>query len=120
VLLPAAREALNANPDFIKVHVADGYEGQQEIESAECHKLQSQHCFSADSVLYRAMRHLSGPADDADLVVLPVYQHCTGAPFNLHDVAHYASETIPGVKDKTKPVSVVMTHDWGICIVFAW
>lgn len=120
VLLPHAREALYANPDFLKVHVADGYEGQQEIESAECHKLQSTHCFSADNVLYRAMRHLSVSAEEADLVVLPVYQHCTGAPFALHDVMHYASETIPGIKEKTKPVGVVMTHDWGICINFAW
>lgn len=120
VLLPHAREALHANPEPIKVHVADGYEGQEAIESAECHKLQSTHCFSADNVLYRAMRHISVPADEADLVVLPVYQHCTGAPFMLHDVVHYASETIPGIKDKTKPVSLVMTHDWGICIAFSW
>lgn len=120
ILLPHAREALQANPDFIKIHIADGYDGQTEIEAAECHKLQSTHCFSADNVLYRAMRHLSVPAEEADLVVLPVYQHCTGAPFALHDVMHYASETIPGIKEKTKPVSVVMTHDWGICIAFSW
>jgi hypothetical protein len=120
VLLPHAREAIIANPEFVKLHVADGYEGQSKIESAECHKLQSKHCFSADSILYKAMRHISVPADQADLVVLPVYQHCTGADFMLHDVLAYARETIPGVGTGEKPVSVVMTHDWGICIAFAW
>lgn len=120
ILLPHAREALTANPDFIKLHVADGYTGQASIESAECHNLQSKHCFSADSILYKAMRHISVPADQADLIVLPVYQHCTGADFMLHDVMAFARETIPGVKTGEKPVSVVMTHDWGICIAFAW
>jgi len=38
----------------------------------------------------------------------------------LHDVMAFARETIPGVKTGEKPVSVVMTHDWGICIAFAW
>jgi hypothetical protein len=38
----------------------------------------------------------------------------------LHDVMGFARETIPGVKTGEKPVSVVMTHDWGICIAFAW
>jgi hypothetical protein len=66
------------------------------------------------------MRHISVPADQADLIVLPVYQHCTGADFMLHDVMGFARETIPGVKTGEKPVSVVMTHDWGICIAFAW
>lgn len=120
VLLPSAREAIAAHPELIKVHVADGYPDQERIESASCHKLQPTHCFSADSILYRAMRHISVPADQADLVVLPVYQHCTGADFLLHDVAHFASTTIPGVREKTKSVGVVMTHDWGICIAFAW
>jgi len=120
ILLPHAREAIIANPEFIKLHVADGYQGQSAIESAECHALQSTHCFSADSILYKAMRHISVPADQADLVVLPVYQHCTGADFMLHDVMAFARETIPGVGTGEKPVSVVMTHDWGICIAFAW
>ena len=120
VLLPAARQAIVAHPEFIKIHVADGYEGQEIIESADCHKLAATHCFSADSVLYRAMRHLSVPAQEADLIVLPVYQHCTGAEFNLHDVAGFARQTIPGVATLEKPLSVVMTHDWGICIAFAW
>jgi len=120
ILLPHARESIIANPEFIKLHVADGYQGQTAIESAECHKLQSKHCFSADSILYKAMRHISVPADKADLVVLPVYQHCTGADFMLHDVMAFARETIPGVATGEKPVSVVMTHDWGICIAFAW
>jgi len=79
VLLPAARVAMFAHPGFIKTHVADGYQGQDKIEAAGYHKLAQTHCFSADSVLYRAMRHLSVPAAEADLVVLPVYQHCTGA-----------------------------------------
>ena len=120
VLLPAAREALSAHPDFIKIHVADGYPGQDNIEAAACHKLESTHCFSADSILYRAMRHLSVAAQEADLIVLPVYQHCTGAEFMLHDVMHFASQTIPGVRTSEKPVSLVLTHDWGICIAFAW
>jgi hypothetical protein len=120
VLLPQAREAITANPEFIKLHVADGYAGQSKIEAAECHNLQSKHCFSADSILYKAMRHISVPADQADMVVLPVYQHCTGADFMLHDVMAHARLTIPGVASGEKPVSVVMTHDWGICIAFAW
>lgn len=38
----------------------------------------------------------------------------------LHDVMAHARLTIPGVASGEKPVSVVMTHDWGICIAFAW
>jgi len=120
VLLPAAKDAMIAHPDFIKVHVADGYAGQDKIEAAGCHKLDATHCFSADNILYRAMRHLSVSAQEADLIVLPVYQHCTGAEFLLHDVMHHAGQTIPGVGNWQKPVSVVLTHDWGICIAFAW
>jgi hypothetical protein len=107
--------------DFPKLYVVDGYPGQEAIESAECHKLQKKHCFSADSIMYKAMRHLSvADPKDAELVVLPVYQHCDGAKFLLHDVMHYANENIPGVKDGTKKVALVLTHDWGICIAFAW
>jgi hypothetical protein len=120
VLLPQARAYLAAHPDFIKVHVADGYEGQEAIEAAKCHQLQDTHCFSADNIMYRAMRHISVPAEDAELVVLPVYQHCTDADFLLHDVMNHAVTTIPGINTGEKRVSLVMTHDWGICIAFAW
>ncbi|KAK8854600.1 hypothetical protein IAR55_003339 [Kwoniella newhampshirensis] len=120
VLLPAARDALAAHPGFIKVHVADGYEGQEAIEAAPCHKLQKTHCFSADHVMYEALRAMSVPAEEAQLVVLPVYQQCKDQPFLLHDVMHHAAETIPGVKTGEKTVALVMTHDWGICISFAW
>ncbi|KAK4687108.1 hypothetical protein P7C73_g3022, partial [Tremellales sp. Uapishka_1] len=120
VLLPEAREYLIEHPEFIKVHVADGYEGQEAVEAAECHNLQPTHCFSADSVLYKAMRHISVPADEAELIVLPIYQQCTGLEFMLHDLMYYAGETIPGVREGEKRVGVVMTHDWGICISFAW
>lgn len=120
ILYPEARAYLAAHPEFIKVHVVDGYPGQQKIESADCHNLQQSHCFSADSIMYKAMRHLAVPADEADLIVLPVFQHCTGAEFILHDVWHYASKTIKGIDDQTKPVSLVMTHDWGICLAFEW
>jgi len=65
------------------------------------------------------MRHISVPAAE-DLIVLPVYQHCTGADFRLHDVTQYATQTIPGIATWQEPVSVVMTHDWGISIAFAW
>lgn len=119
LLLPAARTALEAHPNFVKVHVADGYKGQEEIEAAPCHKLQETNCFSADSIMYKALRHISVPADEAELVVLPVYQHCTGAQFLLHDAMHHASETIPGVKNGEKTVALVLTHDWGICLDFA-
>lgn len=119
LLLPAARTALEAHLNFVKVHVADGYKGQEEIEAAPCHKLQETNCFSADSIMYKALRHISVPADEAELVVLPVYQQCTGAQFLLHDAMHHASETIPGVKNGEKTVALVLTHDWGICLDFA-
>lgn len=120
LLLPEARDYIQAHPDFIKIHVVDGYPRQQEIESADCHKLADTHCFSADSIIYKAMRHLSVSPDDADLIVLPVYQHCTGADFILHEVWHYAATTIKGIDEQTKPVSMMMTHDWGICLAFTW
>ncbi|ODN85483.1 hypothetical protein L198_07566 [Cryptococcus wingfieldii CBS 7118] len=120
ILLPAARAYLKASPEFPKLHVADGYDGQEAIEAADCHKLQDSHCFSADSILYRGMRHLSVSKEQAELVVLPVYQQCTGQPFLLHDVVHHATETIPGVKEGNKHLAVVLTHDWGICSAFAW
>jgi hypothetical protein len=120
VLLPSALEALLAHPDFIKIHVADGYPGQAAIEGAECHKLQDKHCFSADSIMYKAMRKVQVSAKKADVIVLPVYQHCTGAEFMLHDVMHWASTNIDGIKTGEKTVAVVLTHDWGICIAFAW
>lgn len=118
VLLPAAMRVLETFPGLIKVHVVSGYEGEEEIEAAACHKLDSRHCFSADSIMYRAMRTISVPADQADLIILPIYQHCDGAPFALHDVMDYATRTIPNFKDR--PVTVALTHDWGICIDFAW
>jgi hypothetical protein len=118
VLLPSAMRVLETYPDLIKVHVVSGYEGEAEIEAAECHKLDSTHCFSADSIMYRAMRSISVPAEQADLVIIPVYQHCDGAPFLLHDVMEYASKTIPDFADRA--VSLVLTHDWGICVQFAW
>ncbi|GMK55929.1 hypothetical protein CspeluHIS016_0209850 [Cutaneotrichosporon spelunceum] len=120
LLYPEARAYLAAHPEFIKVHVAGGYPREQEIESADCHRLQASHCFSADSILYKAMRHLSVPAEKADLIVLPVYQHCTGAPFILHDVWGHAANSIKGINDGSKATSVVMTHDWGICLAFEW
>ncbi|WVR09403.1 hypothetical protein IAU60_006470 [Kwoniella sp. DSM 27419] len=118
VLLPSARAAITAHPDFIKVHVADGYKEQQEIESAECMKLQTKHCFSADAIMYKALRHIQVSADEADLIVIPVYQQCF--KFLLHDAIHHATQTIPAVKSGEKPMSLVLTHDWGICISFAW
>lgn len=123
VLLPEGRAyiaSLDNEREFIKVHVVSGYPREKEIESAECHKLQPTHCFSADSMMYKALRKLSVPANEADLVVLPVYQHCEGADFILHDVWHYAQASIPGINTGEKPVSLVMTHDWGICLAFTW
>lgn len=120
ILYPEARAYLAANPDFIKVHVVDGYEGQHEIESADCHNLQQSHCFSADAILYKAMRKMQVSAEEADLIVLPVYQQCTGQDFMLHKVWHYASKTIKGVNEQEKVMSAVMTHDWGICLAFDW
>jgi hypothetical protein len=120
LLLPSFRMQYGKNASFPALHVVDGYPGQEEIESAACHKLQTKHCFSADSIMYRAMRHLSVPAEEAELIVLPVYQHCDGAKFLLHDVMHHAMENIPGVKEGKKKVALTLTHDWGICIAFAW
>ncbi|WVQ79577.1 hypothetical protein IAT38_001677 [Cryptococcus sp. DSM 104549] len=120
VLLPSARAALDAHPEFIKVHVVSGWKDEQEVESHECHKLQTSHCFSADSIMYRALRHISGPKEEAELVVLPVYQQCKGTKFLLHDLVHHAAETVPGVKTGEKTVALVLTHDWGICVAFAW
>lgn len=70
--------------------------------------------------MYRALRHMSVPADEAELVVVPVYQQCEGTQFLLHDAMHHASETIQGVKNGEKKVALVLTHDWGICVDFAW
>ena len=120
VLLPAFQSYLAKHDEFPSLHVVGGYPNEDKIESAECHKLQSTHCFSGDSILYKAMRAVSVSSDQADLIVLPVYQHCDGAEFLLHDVYRHASETIPGIKEGTKKVALVLTHDWGICIAFAW
>lgn len=120
VLLPSFQIYLDKQPNFPSVHVVSGYPGEDAIEGHDCHKLASSHCFSADSILYRAMRHLNVPADEAELIVLPVYQQCKGADFMLHDVMHHAMETIPGAKTGEKKIAVVLTHDWGICISFAW
>nr|XP_019006535.1 uncharacterized protein I203_00124 [Kwoniella mangroviensis CBS 8507]OCF69996.1 hypothetical protein I203_00124 [Kwoniella mangroviensis CBS 8507] len=120
ILLPQARDALMIDPDFIKVHVADGYKGQDEIEASDCHKLQTKHCFSADSIMYKALRHMQVPAEEAELVVIPVYQQCKGTKFLLHDGVHHAMENIPGVKSGEKTMALVLTHDWGICVAFSW
>lgn len=120
ILLPSFRQYIEKHQSFPSLHVVSGYKGEEAIESAECHKLAPRHCFSADNILYRAMRHLSVPAEEADLIVLPVYQHCEGTKFLLHDVMHHAAETIPGIKENKKKVAIVLTHDWGICIAFAW
>ena len=120
VLLPEARDSLVAQPDFPKVHVVTGYPGEAEIEAAECHKLHDRHCFSADNIMYRAMRHISVPAKDADLIVLPLYEQCTGQPFMMHDMVAYAMKTIPGVLIQEKKLAFVLTHDWGVCVSFAW
>lgn len=118
VLLPQAARVINEFPDLMKVHVVSGYPGEAEIEAAPCHKLAETHCFSADSIAYRALRQVSVPADEAELIVVPVYQHCDGAPFQLHDVLKYASDTIPNLNNR--PIALYMTHDWGICREFAW
>ncbi|WWC63549.1 uncharacterized protein I303_106153 [Kwoniella dejecticola CBS 10117] len=120
ILLPAAREALRVNPNFIKVHVADGYKGQETIEASSCHNLQTKHCFSADSIMYKALRHLQVPAEEAELIIVPVYQQCKGTEFLLHDGMHHALESIPGSKTGEKTIALVLTHDWGICVAFAW
>jgi hypothetical protein len=118
VILPSAMRVMETYPDLIKVHVVSGYENEEAIEAADCHKLQSRHCFSADSILYRAMRTISVTPEEADLIILPVYQHCDGAPFLLHDVMKYATQTVPNLINR--PVSLTLTHDWGICEDFAW
>ncbi|WWC71348.1 uncharacterized protein I206_105303 [Kwoniella pini CBS 10737] len=120
ILLPSAREALRINPDFVKVHVADGYKGQDTIEASDCHKLQTKHCFSADSIMYKALRHMQVPAEEAELIIVPVYQQCKGTEFLLHDAMHHALENIPGTKTGEKTIALVLTHDWGICVAFAW
>lgn len=120
VLLPEARAALLAHPEFIKLHVVTGYDNETMMEAADCHKLQSTHCFSADNIMYRAMRQLSTTAEDADLIVLPVYQHCQGVQFLLHKIMKFATDYIPKIKTGEKPVALMLTHDWGICIEFAW
>ncbi|KAJ9095023.1 hypothetical protein QFC21_005816 [Naganishia friedmannii] len=118
VILPSAMRVMETFPDLIKVHVVSGYENEEAIEAADCHKLQTKHCFSADSILYRAMRTISVKPEEADLIILPVYQHCDGAPFLLHDVMKYATQTVPNLINR--PVSLTLTHDWGICEDFAW
>lgn len=120
ILLPSARAYLAKHPDYIKVHVLDGYEGQEAIEAAPCHKLADKHCFSADNIMYRAMRSIQVPAAEADLIMLPVYQQCKGQDFLLHDLVGYAKEVVPGVRERTKKMGMVLTHDWGICASFAW
>lgn len=124
ILLPEARAYYAAHPELIKVHVVSGYEGEKEVEASPCHKLQKTHCFSADSIMYRAMRHVSVPATEATLVVLPVYQHCVdneqnSADFLLHKVWSHATNTIKNFYDDKVPL-VMMTHDWGICLSFTW
>ena len=123
MLLPEAREYLYAHPEFIKVYIVDGYPGQEEVEAADCHRILSTHCFSADNVMYRAMRTMASSYEDADLVVLPVYQHCNDVEFMMHDVFGWAR--LKFAPDLTldggnKTVNVVLTHDWGVCIHFAW
>jgi hypothetical protein len=120
LLLPEARDYLANNRSYPSIHVADGYPGQAGMEAHECHKLQETHCFSADSILYRAMRHISVPADQAEMIVLPAYQQCKGIEFALHDINGWAKENIKGVVTGEKKMGVVLTHDWGICVAFAW
>ena len=121
VLLPQARAYIAKHPDFIKVFVVDDTVGQDEIEKAECHKLQDRHCFSADHILYEGFRSIQVKTpEEADLLVLPVYQQCKGVEFTIHDVQANARDNITGVREVDKRVSAVLTHDWGICIQFAW
>jgi hypothetical protein len=118
LLLPEAKRVIDEFPGFIKVHIVSGYEGEDEIEALDCHKLGDNHCFSADSIMYKAMRIISVPAEQADLIILPAYQQCVGGSFLLHKIYHHALQTIPNFR--TRPKTVVLTHDWGICINFAW
>jgi hypothetical protein len=118
LLLPEAKRVIDEYPHFIKVHVVSGYEGEEEIEANDCHKLGDNHCFSADSIMYQAMRRISVPADEADLIILPAYQQCVGGSFLLHTIYHHADKTIPNFD--WRPKTVILTHDWGICINFAW
>lgn len=118
LLLPEAKRVLDEFPDFIKVHIVSGYKGEEAIEALPCHKLGDNHCFSADSVMYKAMRKISVPAEEADLIILPAYQQCKGGPFLLHDIHSHAHKTIKNFL--TRPKTVILTHDWGICISFAW
>ncbi|EIW68408.1 hypothetical protein TREMEDRAFT_32575 [Tremella mesenterica DSM 1558] len=120
ILLPKAKSYFTQHDKFPKVHIVNGYPEEKKIELAECHKLQPAHCFSADNILYRAMRHISVSAEEADLIVLPVYQHCTDEEFMLHDLTAFAVKTIPGVLNQDKKLAFVLTHDWGICVNFAW
>lgn len=118
LLLPEARRVIDEFPHFIKVHVVTGYEGEADMESKECHKLGEAHCFSADSILYQAMRKISVVPEEADLIILPAYQQCEGGAFLLHTIHAHAEKTIPNFESRAK--SVVLTHDWGVCINFAW
>lgn len=120
VLLPEARSYVFSHPDFIKVHVVEGWPHQKEVESAPCHKLQNVHCFSADSIIYNALRHMTVPAEEADMIMLPVYQQCKDQPFLLHDVWHTAAQTVPGFNEGKKMPALVLTHDWGVCLGFRW
>jgi hypothetical protein len=118
VVLPSAMRVLKNFPDLIKVHVVTGYDHEEEDEAAECHKLQSSHCFSADNIMYRAMRTISVPVDEADLIIIPVYQACDTVHFALHEMIPYAIRTIPDFQNRAS--TVILTHDWGLCINFAW
>lgn len=120
ILLPDFATYLGKAKGFPSLHVISGYANETAIEAAPCHQLTDRHCFSADSILYKAMRHVSVSPDEADLIILPVYQQCHGVEFLLHDVAGYARDTIPAVKSGEKKVALVLTHDWGVCVHFAW
>ena len=52
--------------------------------------------------------------------MLTVYQQCKGVEFTIHDVQANARDNITGVREVEKRVSAVLTHDWGVCIQFAW
>ena len=120
-LVPSSSRAyLSKNANFPKIHLVDDFPGQAEMDSAPCQKLQKQHCFSADNIMYRAMKHLSVPPAEAEIIVLPVYQPCQGTEFLLHDLMAHAGEKVPEIKTGEKKVALVLTHDWGICIAFAW